>query len=82
MDSLNSYDFENLLSQDEIESFTDNVADGVTYTMEIATSKYYKLLTYHCPERFAKTEINNKKFLDLILLIDKYIHFWLPICSS
>lgn len=82
MDSLKSYDFENLLSQDEIESFTDNVVDGVTYTMEIATSKYYKLLTYHCPERFAKTEINNKKFLDLILLIDKYIHFWLPICSS
>jgi hypothetical protein len=31
IDSLSNYDFENLLSQDEIDNFVDNVADGVTW---------------------------------------------------
>ena len=79
IDSLSNYD---LLSQDEIDNFVDNVADGVTYTMEIATSKYYKLLSYHCPEHFANTEENNRKFLNIVLLLDKYLHFYSPICST
>jgi hypothetical protein len=81
IDSLRQMQIDKLISQDVIPNFFDNVADGVTYNLEIATKGNYKLLTYHCPEHFAKTEINNKRFLDLVLLVDKYFHFWLPICS-
>lgn len=81
IDSLKQMQLDKLLSQEQIPNFVDNVADGVTYHLEIAAKGSYKLLTYHCPEHFAKTEINNKKFLDLILLVDKYFHFWSPICS-
>lgn len=82
IDSLSNYNFESLLSQDEIDNFVDSVADGVTYTMEIATSKYYKLLSYHCPEHFANTETNNKHFLNIVFLLDHYLHFYVPIFSS
>ena len=81
IDSLKQMHLDKLLSQEQIPNFVDNVADGVTYNLEISTKGKYKLLTYHCPEHFAKTEINNKKFLDLVLLVDKYFHFWSPICS-
>jgi hypothetical protein len=81
IDSLLQMHLDKLLSQEEIPNFVDNIADGVTYDVEVATKGSYKLLTYHCPEHFAKTEINNKKFLDLVLLVDKYFRFWSPICS-
>jgi hypothetical protein len=81
VDSLKFYGFESLLSQEEIDNFVDNIADGVTYTMEIATSKYYKLISYHCPEHYAKTEENNRHFLNIVLLLDNYLHFYSPICS-
>lgn len=81
IDSLKQIQLDKLVSQEQIPNFVDNVADGVTYNLEIATKGNYKLLSYHCPEHFAKTEINSKKFLDLVLLVDKYFHFWSPICS-
>jgi hypothetical protein len=81
IDSLKQIRFDKFISQEEIPNFIDNVADGVTYNLEIATKGNYKLLTYHCPEHFAKTELNNKKFLDFVLLVDKYFHYWSPICS-
>jgi hypothetical protein len=81
VEELNSVDFQKMISQSEIENFNDNIADGINYNLEIATSKYYKLLTYHCPEHFAKTEINNKKFLDVIFMLDRHLHFYSPICS-
>ena len=81
IDSLRQAQLDKIKSQEEIPNFVDNIADGVTYDLEISTKGSYKLLTYHCPEHFAKAEINNKKFLDLILLMDKYFHFWTPICS-
>jgi hypothetical protein len=80
-DSLQKVDFSKMISQDQIENFRDNVADGITYLLEVATPKYYKLITYHCPERFAKTEINNKKFIDLVLALDQHLHFYSPICA-
>ncbi|MFT3704146.1 MAG: hypothetical protein QM802_17395 [Agriterribacter sp.] len=80
-DSLQLIDFSKMISQHEIKGFEDNVADGVTYHLEIATKREYKCLTYHCPEYFSKTEINNKKFLDLVLLLDKHFGFWSAICA-
>lgn len=82
VDSIRRIQFDKLLPQNEIPGFVDNVADGVWYSVEIATKGSYKQLTYHCPERFAKTEINNKKFLDLIFLLNRYYHFWMPICTE
>jgi hypothetical protein len=80
LDSLQHYDFAKMISQNEIENFTDNLADGITYHLEISNSKYYKLLTYHCPEHFAKLEPNNKLFLEIILLLDRHLHFYSPVC--
>jgi len=82
MDSLKKYDFAKLISQEEIDNFVDNIADGVTYTMEIATTKYYKLISYRCPEHFAHAEINNRRFLSILFLLDRYLHFYSPICSN
>jgi hypothetical protein len=81
VEELNDIDFPKMISQSEIENFNDNVADGINYNLEIATSKYYKLLSYHCPEHFAKTEPNNKKFLDVIFILDRHLHFYSPICA-
>ncbi|RYE36195.1 MAG: hypothetical protein EOP48_29795 [Sphingobacteriales bacterium] len=81
VDSLQKLDFTTMVSQNEIQGFNDNVADGMTYYMEISTPKYYKLVAYHCPEHFAKSEANNKKFVDLLLAVDKHVHFYSPICS-
>ena len=81
IDSIKQVRLAEIISQEEIPNFIDNVADGVTYDLEIATKNSYRLLTYHCPEHFAKTEPNNKKFLDVILLVDKFFRFWSPICS-
>ncbi|MEO6228903.1 MAG: hypothetical protein ABJB11_19205 [Ferruginibacter sp.] len=80
-EELNNIDFKNMISQNEIENFNDNIADGVNYDLEISTSKYYKLLSYHCPEQFAKTEINNKNFLNLVFILDRHLHFYSPICT-
>ena len=81
IDSLKQINLDKFISQEEISNFVDNIADGITYNLEIATKGSYKLFTYHCPEHFAKNEINNKNFLDLLLLVDKYFHFWSSICS-
>ena len=81
VEELNDIDFTKMISQSEIANFNDNVADGISYNLEIATSKYYKLLTYHCPEHFAKTEPNNKEFLDIIFILDRHLHFYSPICA-
>ena len=80
-DSLQKVDFSKMISQNEIKNFHDNIADGIRYYMEIATPKYYKLVSYHCPGHFAKTEANNKNFLNLIMALDSHLHFYSPICS-
>jgi len=81
IDSLKKIDFSKLISQNEIENFNDNLKDGITYHLEFSSLTYYKLLTYHCPEHFAPTEQNNKRFLDIILLLDKYLRFYSLKCS-
>ena len=73
-DSLKQIDFVNLLSQDEIKNFDTRYADSTRYHLEISTPQYYKLVSYQCPERFATTEPNNKKFSGIILLLDRYLH--------
>jgi hypothetical protein len=81
VEEINNIDFKKIISQKEIENFEDNMADGVNYDLEISNSKFYKLISYHCPEHFAKTEPNNKKFLDIIFMLDRHLHFYSPICA-
>ncbi|MDB5203767.1 MAG: hypothetical protein JWQ27_3176 [Ferruginibacter sp.] len=80
VNKLNAVDFPSMISQSDIENFNDNIADGAKYYLEVSTPEYYKLLIYHCPEYFAKREPNNKKFLDLILMLDRHLHFYSPLC--
>ena len=72
LDSLKNIDFGKLISQNKIENFKDDVDDGTVYTLEISYAGFYKILQYHSPEEFAKNEINNKRFLNLIKLLEKY----------
>lgn len=81
IDSLRRVDFNNLLSQEQVEGFQDNVADGVTYHMEVFQFDRYKMLTYHCPETYYSKEVNNKRFVDLLMLLNKHFTFYSPICK-
>jgi hypothetical protein len=81
IDQLTSYDFISIPSQDDIPNFQDKMADGVTYTIEISTKRFYKLLIYHCPNKYAN-EPNNKRILELIHLLDTYFEFYKPFCGS
>lgn len=69
----------NLPSQVAIPGFVDNMADGHTITIEIATRKHYKALQYHCPERYPN-EPNNRKFVNLVEFLNRYFHFYFPFC--
>ena len=82
VDSLRQIDFAALISQEDIRGFVDNVADGVTYHMEIIKPSLYKRLTYHCPETFYSSEINNKRFVDILMVLDKYFLFFSPKCKK
>ena len=60
----------NLPTQIAIPNFTDNTADGETTYIEIATSKFYKQISYHNPQYF--NEPNNKQFLNFLNKIKIY----------
>ena len=69
----------NLPSQRAIPGFRDNIGDGQRCQIEIATNSFYKLLDYHCPEHY--TDTDNRKFLQTLLLLDKYFNFYFPWCK-
>ncbi len=68
----------NLPSQDAIPNFHDNIADGQTCFIEIATKNFYKALDYHCPEHF--NDSYNKKFMEVINFINRYLPVYTPLC--
>jgi hypothetical protein len=69
----------NLPSQHAIPDFIDNVADGQTCTIEIATNGFYKALHYHCPEHYADTY--NKRFMGIVNYLNAYLNFYTPWCK-
>jgi hypothetical protein len=81
IDSLRQVNFNRVISQEQVKGFQDNVADGVTYNMEVFQSGRYKMLTYHCPETYYSKEENNRKFVDILMLLDKHFTFYSPICK-
>jgi hypothetical protein len=79
--SLRQTDLRQFISQEQIEGFQDNVADGVTYNMEIFKSGHYQRLSYHCPETYYSKEVFNRRFVDLLMVLDKHFTFYSPICK-
>lgn len=71
VDTIRHFNILNILSQEEIPNFRDEVADGFEYTIEIATKNYYKIIRYHCPDIFAKEEINNKKVIEFLKFVSR-----------
>jgi hypothetical protein len=69
---LQTFNFDNFVSQYQIQDFKDNVDDGTLYTLEIIKGKNYKVFQYHSPEFFK--DADNKKFSEVIKLLDKYFY--------
>ena len=55
--ALQAINFTTLISQNEIKDFTDNVDDGVRYTLEITIGKSYNVFQYHSRESFSDKDI-------------------------
>ena len=64
VDSINHFQLNDLPSQQEIPGFADRTADGTTYTLEIATKNYYKIISYRNPKFY--DDLSHKKFLKLL----------------
>jgi hypothetical protein len=69
-----------LPSQMAIPNFRDEIVDGQTCTVEIATRTFYKALQYHCPEHYS-SEPNNVKFMELINFLNVHFNFYEPWCK-
>lgn len=82
VDSLKSINFKEFPSQNEIQGFVDNIADGAYYNLEIKLDNIHKIISYHCPESFAKNDPYNRHFLSIIKLLDKYFNFYSPVCKE
>ena len=52
VDSIYRFRLDTFPSQNEIRGFRDNVADGMFYQIELATSQYYKAVSYGNPNRY------------------------------
>ena len=70
----------NLPSQYAIPGFIDNIGDGQGIFVEIATKKFYKALSYHCPEHFVN-EKNNREFMIIVNYLNRYFHCYNPWCK-
>ena len=49
LDTLKHYQLKAIPSQKDIPDFVDRVADGFSYSIELSTKDYYKLISYHSP---------------------------------
>ena len=79
-DSIRSFNFINIPSQYDIPGFYDKMNDGVGFSIEILNKRFYKMIIYHCPNRYP-LEPNNKRIMDLIYLLDNYFNFYTPYCG-
>jgi hypothetical protein len=71
--TLNSIDFKKFKNQNEIEGFNDNVADGVTYTLEVLYNNSFRILQYHAPHAFKDKD--NMIFQNLLNILSKHFDF-------
>jgi hypothetical protein len=67
IDSIEYFRLDTFPSQDEIPGFKNNVADGMSFTIELATSKYYKAISYNNPKFY--TDPYNKKITNFLLFL-------------
>jgi len=64
---LKAIDLRTLPSQSQITGFSDNIADGEYYDLEVATKNYYRHLFFHEPRRYSDSV--NQRFSRLIKLL-------------
>ena len=64
IDSINYFQIQTLPSQHEIPNFVNRAADGVSYTLEISTKDYYKIVSYDNPNVY--NDSSHRKFLKLL----------------
>lgn len=69
---LKTFNFDNFISQYQIQDFKDNVDDGTWYTLEVIRGEHYKVFQYHNPELFKDGQ--NKEFATVINLLEKYFY--------
>ena len=74
IDSLKFFNFQALPNQYEIANFQSTVYDGVTYILEIKTVDSYYCFAYENPKYYAKSELYNRQFYNVIKLLDKIFH--------
>lgn len=53
IDSIEHFNIAQIPSQSQILGFIDNSWDGMTYTCEVATKNYYKMIVYHNPKSYS-----------------------------
>ena len=78
---LSAIDFRNIHSQQGVKSIADGNAEGILYSMEVATSSYHKVIRFHCPEKLVERDHDCKAFVDVLAIIDKYMRFRMPYCQ-
>jgi len=67
LDTLFKLNLETFPTQSQIPGFSDNVASGFYYDLEVATKNYYKHLFYHEPNRYGDS--SNKTFSRILKLL-------------
>jgi hypothetical protein len=69
IDSIESFRIDLIPSQHQIAGFMDKTADGAYYTLEVATKRYYKLLSYHNPKYYEDS--SNKRVVELLNFLER-----------
>ena len=67
LDTLFKFNFTTFLDQEKIPGYSDNVAGGLYYDLEVATKNYYRHLFYHEPGRYFDS--SNKNFSKILRLL-------------
>ena len=67
LDTLFKLNLNTFPTQSQISGFSDNVAGGFYYDLEVATKNYYKHLSYHEPDRYSDN--SNRNFSRIVKLL-------------
>jgi hypothetical protein len=72
IDSIESFNLQNIPDQNKIPDFRDGTADGMYYTLEVATKTKYKIFSYHNPARYQDS--TNRKVTDILVFLQRNLN--------
>lgn len=75
-DDLLNIGFDTLKSQGDYPNFESNILDGIGYSIEILRNGKTKFIHFHCPAAYE--DKINKKYIDILDLIEKHISVYRP----